>query len=117
MYQVNLLQCKRYYVCSTCMNDPYCGWNIRKNVCEEATPTATNLITLNPSLCSRFQKQENVKSLQIESNSNYKLECNILDAYLYDHVEWRKDSELIDVKSSQNYYLTTEKGDHLTHSS
>lgn len=109
MYQVNLLQCKRYYVCSTCMNDPYCGWNIRKNVCEEATPTATNLITLNPSLCSRFQKQENVKTLQIEANTNLKLECNILDAYLYDHVEWRKDSELIDVKSSASYYLTTEK--------
>ena len=110
MYQVNLLQCKRYYVCSTCMNDPYCGWNISKNVCEEATPTTTNLITLNPNLFSRFQKQENVKTLQINLNANVKLECNIVDAYLDDHVEWRNDSELIDVKSSQNFNLTTEKG-------
>lgn len=109
MYQVNLLQCKRYYVCSACMNDPYCGWNIRKNVCEEATTTATNLITLNPNLCSRFQKQENIKTLQIESGTNVKLECNIIDSYLHGHVEWRKDQEPIDFQSSKIFYLTTEK--------
>ena len=92
------------------MNDPYCGWNIRKNTCE-SIKNNVNLIALNSNLCPRFQKQENFKAIQSESGSNVRLECNIVDSYLRDYVEWKKDQQLIDFESSlnSNLILSTSK--------
>ena len=96
LYQVDLRpQCSRYSVCSLCMNDPYCGWNIKKNTCETLKSNA-NLVTLNQNLCSRLQRQENVKSVQLESGSFALLECSVNDEYLFEFVEWRKGQEVID---------------------
>jgi hypothetical protein len=36
-----------------CMTDPYCGWNVRKSTCDDIKSN-TNLIALNPNLCSRY---------------------------------------------------------------
>lgn len=108
--QVSLAQCERYNLCSTCMNDPYCGWNIRKSQCEDVKQSKNNLVSLNTNLCSRFQRQENVKVMQLDSSSTafVQLECNIADSYLFEFVEWRKDQKKIDFSdvSSKNMFLT-----------
>ena len=93
------------------MTDPYCGWNIRKNTCENSKSN-NNLIVLNSNLCSRFQKQDNIKQMQVESGANIKLECGIVDEYLFDFVEWSKDQAPIQLHSSykNNMVLTDTKG-------
>lgn len=112
VYQINLSQCDRYNLCSTCMNDPYCGWNIRKSQCEDIKLSNNNLVSLNNNLCSRFQRQENIKVMQLEAGSYVQLECNIQDSYLFDFVEWRKDQKPIDFASinSKNMFLTWNRG-------
>jgi hypothetical protein len=89
------------------MTDPYCGWNIRKNTCE-GVDTNTNLIALNANLCSRFPRQESVKSIHLDSGATAKLDCNILEKYLYDFVEWKKDEKILSL--NENIILTESKG-------
>lgn len=124
IYQVELAgdQCSSYSVCSLCMRDPYCGWNLRKNTCEDATKAtssgatgANNVVPLNPGLCARLERQENIKSVQLEAGSFAVLECQLgssYHSYLYPHVEWRRDQRLIDFASvnSANMFLTWNKG-------
>lgn len=90
------------------------GWNLRKNTCEDATKASANLVPLNQNLCSRLERQENIKSIQLESGAFAVLECNLNDNYLYEYVEWRKDQKAIDFSqiSSQNMFLTWNKGFH-----
>lgn len=127
MYQVELAgeQCSSYYVCSLCMRDPYCGWNLRTNRCEDATASsnraatdslASNLVPLNPGLCARLERQENVKTVQLESGSFVLLECLLgadtrRNEFLYQHVEWRRGQRPIDFEhfSSMNIFLTANK--------
>lgn len=104
--QVSLNQCHHYSICTTCMRDPNCGWNIRQNVCEFAD-SSSSLVALNENLCSRFQRQENVRNMVVEEGSSAKLECNIADSYLLKFVEWTKDSELIGF--SGNLFLSDAK--------
>ena len=128
VYQVELAgeQCSSYYVCSLCMRDPYCGWNLRTNRCEDATASsnraaadslASNLVPLNPGLCARLERQENVKTVQLESGSFVLLECLLgadtrRNEFLYQHVEWRRGQRPIDFEhfSSMNIFLTANKG-------
>lgn len=131
IYQVELAgeQCSSYSVCSLCMRDPYCGWNLRKNACEDATKTgaassssssasssANNVVPLNPGLCARLERQENIKSVQLEAGSYVVLECQLgtsSSSYLYPYVEWRRDQRPIDFNSlagSANMFLTWNKG-------
>ena len=119
IHQVELAgeQCSSYQVCSLCMRDPYCGWNLRKNACEDATKvtsSTTNLVPLNPSLCSRLERPENIKSIQLEIGSFVVLECQLAadHAYLYPYIEWRRDQQPIDFNqiSSANLFLTWKKG-------
>ena len=67
---------------------------------------------MNSNLCSRFQKQDNIKQMQVESGANIKLECGIVDEYLFDFVEWSKDQAPIQLHSSykNNMVLTDTKG-------
>ena len=93
------------------MTDPYCGWNIRKNTCENSN-MSNNLLVLNFNMCSRFQKQDNLKLIQVENGANVKLECGINDEYLFGYVEWKK--EQIPIQSNSNYknnmFITDSKG-------
>lgn len=119
-------QCSSYTVCSLCMRDPYCGWNLRKNTCEDATKsvaasgsTTNNVVPLNPGLCARLERQENIKSVQLETGSFVLLECQLgsssSHSYLYPYVEWRRDQRPIDFTSlnSANMFLTWNKGKNL----
>jgi hypothetical protein len=96
------------------MTDPYCGWNIRKNTCENSKSN-NNLIVLNSNLCSRFQRQDNIKQIQVESGANIKLECGIVDDYLFNFVEWSKDQVLIQLHPNykNNMLLTDNKGNFI----
>jgi hypothetical protein len=107
---MSLNQCNRYQACTTCMNDPYCGWNIKKNVCEDVNSNR-NLVTLNQNMCSRIQRQENIKSIQLDSGAYAQLECNINDSYLFEFIEWKKDQQPIDFNSdlNKNIFLTWNK--------
>lgn len=106
LQQVSLNQCSHYTICTTCMRDPYCGWNIRQNVCEYADASA-NLVALNEKLCSRFHKQESVISVAAEQGASVKLECHIMDRYLMKFVEWTKDDSL--VAFTKNIFLSDTK--------
>jgi hypothetical protein len=100
------------------MQDPYCAWNIKKNLCDSlraksSTSEMNNLLTLNPQICSRLQRQENVKSIQLDGASSFALlECHVKDEYLYDFIEWRKGQEPIDFNhaNNSNMFLTWKKG-------
>ncbi len=105
--QVSLNQCSHYTICTTCMRDPYCGWNIRQNVCEYAE-TSVNLVALNENLCSRFHKQESVKSVAAEQGGSQKLECRVTDEYLLEFVEWTKDDSAL--VFTDNIFLSESKG-------
>lgn len=114
VYQVDVqAQCSKYYICNLCMRDPHCGWNIKKNQCESAmskSGSVENLISLNTNLCSRLQRQENVKTVQLESGSSFALlECSVDDQYLFNHIEWRKGQQVIDLNGA-NMFLTWSKG-------
>lgn len=104
--QVSLNQCEQYVVCSLCMRDPYCGWNIRSNACE-FVGTNSNLVALNENLCSRFQSQKNLKSMMVETRSTVRLDSNIANKYLLKAVEWKKDD--IPVVFNENIFLTEAK--------
>lgn len=104
--QIPLNQCDRYLICTTCMRDPYCGWNIRSNICEHADSNA-NLVALNEQLCSRFQKQETVRTVSTETGSSTRLDCNIVDKYLHEFVQWKKDDFF--VTYNDNIFLTDSK--------
>jgi hypothetical protein len=93
------------------MNDPYCGWNIRKGSCEEARLNK-NLLTLNANLCSRIVKQDQQpKPIQLDINASIQLECNINDNYLLEHVEWKKDQIPIEFETdtNKNLFITSKK--------
>ena len=114
VYQIHLNQCEHYKVCTTCMSDPYCGWHMVKNVCQDTNSNVNNknLISLNESMCARIQKQESVKTIQLDYGAHVELECNLPnDAYLFDFIEWRKDQQPIDfdAKTNHNLYLTWNK--------
>lgn len=70
---------------------------------------------MNSNLCSRFQKQENVKAVLVETGANVKLEHGLVDEYLYNNVEWFKDQ--IPINSNPNFnnniFLTSFKGTNL----
>lgn len=109
--QVSLNQCEQYVVCTTCMRDPYCGWNIRSNACEFVDANS-NLVALNENLCSRFQSQKTLKSMMVETGSVVRLDSNIPSKYLLEVVEWKKDNA--PVVFSENIFLTESKGLLLT---
>ena len=92
------------------MRDPYCGWNIRRNICEHVDSNV-NLVALNENLCSRFHRQESVKTMLIEQGSSAKLDCNMANKYLMNHVEWTKDNNV--VHFNENIFLTDSKGAYL----
>jgi hypothetical protein len=96
--------------CDTCMNDPYCGWNVRNSVCENARLTESNLVSLNSNLCSRFKRQDVPKSIELLSGTNAYLHCNIQEEYLYEFVQWRKDDQLLDFNTANNIFLTVNRG-------
>lgn len=89
------------------MKDPHCGWNIRTNRCENIKSNS-NLVNLNLNLCSRLERQENIKSVEIESGSALLLECNIKDEYLFGLIEWKKDQIPLSA-NTQNVYFTWNK--------
>ncbi len=89
------------------MRDPYCGWNIRQNFCEYSEENA-NLVSLNPNLCSRFNKKESVKSVAAEQGNSVKLESRIVDKYLLEVVHWTKDENQIGL--TENIFLSESKG-------
>ncbi|CAF0705367.1 unnamed protein product [Brachionus calyciflorus] len=108
IYQVDInAQCSKYYTCGFCMSDPHCGWNIRTNTCEN-TKSSANLISLSSNLCSRLERQENIRSVQVEVGSPTILECNVQDEYLLDLIEWKKDQQPINSNTNQ-MYLTWNK--------
>lgn len=83
IYQIDInAQCSKYYTCGFCMSDPHCGWNIRTNTCEN-TKSNVGLISLNYNLCSRLERQENIRAVQVESGSSTVLECNVKDEYFF----------------------------------
>lgn len=96
------------------MNDPYCGWNVRNSVCENAKMTGSNLVSLNSNLCSRFKRQNVPKPIQLISGANAYLQCNIQEEYLYEFVEWHKDDQLLDLSSANNIFLTVNRGKKIT---
>jgi len=108
--QIDLDQCNRYSICSTCMTDPYCGWNIRKNMCEN-TRNNNNLIVFNSNLCSKFQKQDNTKMIQVDNGASVRLDTGKYEEYLYDHIEWYRDQVAInlDPNFNNNIFVTTSK--------
>jgi hypothetical protein len=53
VYQVPLVQCNRYNLCSSCMMDPYCGYNVRKGSCDDLKSNS-NLVSMNANICSRL---------------------------------------------------------------
>jgi hypothetical protein len=105
--QIALNQCEQYDVCSTCMRDPYCGWNIRSHACE-FVDASSNLVALNENLCSRFQSQTNLKSMMVETASAVRLDVNIMSKYLLEAVVWKKDDS--PVVFNENIFLTESKG-------
>ncbi len=119
VYQINLNQCEHHRVCSTCMKDPYCGWNMNKNMCQDVSSSnsasSKNIVSLNEAMCSSIQKPEGIaKTIHLEYGAHVELECK-LDSrnyeYLFDFIEWKKDQQPIDFssKSNQNLYLTWNK--------
>lgn len=103
VHQVPLNQCQHYRICTTCMKDPYCGWNIRSNTCEFVNANA-NLVALNENLCSRFQTEENTRQVLAETGGSARLDCGISDKYLYEFVEWTKDNKHVHL--NENIFLT-----------
>ena len=114
IFQMSLNQCSRLQACTPCMSDPYCGWNIKKNVCEDVNSNR-NLVTLNQNMCSRIQRQENIKSIQLDAGAYAQLECSINDPYLFEFIEWKKDQQPIDFNSdsNKNIFLTWNKSEFL----
>lgn len=118
VYQVNLNQCEHHKICTTCVRDPYCSWNVNKNICQDTSTGNTNskiFLNSNEIMCSSIQKQEiNTKTINLEYGAHIELECNLGSnnyEYLFDFVEWKKDQQPIDfsLKSNQNLYLTWNK--------
>lgn len=106
IFQVSLNQCEHYKICTTCMKDPYCGWNIRSNTCEFVNSNA-NLVALNENLCSRFQREENSRQVLTESGGSIRLDCHVSDKYLHEFIEWKKDNRPVDF--NENIFLTDSK--------
>lgn len=107
MQQISLDQCSSYKICTTCMRDPYCGWNIRQNTCDSVKANV-NVVALNENLCSRFQRQDNVRAVVAESKSSVRLSCEINEPYLYEFVEWKKNEK--EIGFSENIFLSDAKG-------
>jgi len=104
--QISLDQCKSYKICTTCMRDPYCGWNIRQNTCDSIKMNV-NVVALNENLCSRFQRQDDVRSVAAESKSSLRLSCDINEPYLFEFVQWFKDDR--EIKFNENIFLSDSK--------
>jgi len=104
--QISLNQCDHYKICSTCMVDPYCGWNIRSHKCENVESN-TNLIALNSNLCSRFQRLETSKFVHLDNAASAKLDCGVSDEYLLDQVQWKREEKPIDYNN--NIFLSESK--------
>lgn len=69
-------------------------------------------MALNPGLCSRLERQDNFKSIQMESGAFAILKCNLNDEYLYNFIDWKKDQQFIDFNNldNPNIFLTWKKG-------
>ena len=99
VYQISLNQCDHHKLCTTCMSDPYCGWSMSKNACQDAA-SSKSLIALDESVCSRLlpSRQESaVKIVNLDYGAHVELECNTASKnyeYLFDFIEWRKDQQV-----------------------
>lgn len=109
VYQMPLYQCSKYVLCSSCMSDPYCGWNIRKNICED-NRVNTNLISMNANLCSRFHnKKDSVRVIDADADMDVLLDCRVSDERLKAFVEWRRDKMPVDAIINRNLVVTIDR--------